>query len=612
MNSKELSNYIYPDFFSTFFMFPFSIDSCVKLKDFIEALENKNWEMETYKIRYGIDYNEYVYFYPYIWDILFTKQKSESKEEASKGVTFFKYKNLTGQSYFIVNSLTVKEDHEKKQFKIESQKEVKLPLKNIFLHLFEVGVGILIFEIVHDARSEKSSTAYTLEDYLRFLETGRRIFVPFVNGGNTINENSTISSLELKKPEDTKLNKNGIVPALDAVHNGIMAQKVEIQLYNQTIPSDFFNNPFFKKNEKKYKPALSNIITQLLDAGEFTYHNDTYKPIIDDRMFVHAYFSVDKYYHSEKEAANGRKTALPTANYYFIKTLKKAFANGLENQEINEALKLWYQMIFLDWQGPSCHNPRLMKKLLEESTYVRWSDYGGFTGFSRFSSVMISDINQAGYIYNHFQSMYYQIAILLLFYRGAILNFSDRSEKLSNCIHELHHGGAHNCKEQKALKKILQEADRLNKEFLLFRNKFWFREVTAQDQGIEIFDLWSKRMRNPELMRDVESEINTLFEFIDSLNEKNISKKINILTIIGGLFLPIALLTSFFGMNFMFMTPGVDEANASWMIKQLHHFLYNFNLNLTTAQLELSLFGGLLIVLFLIELVIYKLLKKKY
>ena len=592
-------------------MFPFSLDSNINLNDYLNELKNIGWQKESYQIKYGIDYNEYVYFYPYIWDILFNRETTSEYNKNVNGVIFLKYPIPDKKAYFSVNVQTCIANWEENKYEIKKSNEVKLPLKNIFLHLFEVGVGILIFEIVHDVRfSPDKSDIYSASDYLRFMETGRRIFIPFVNGKANLENKLKINEHPIKKPKEKELSEQGNMVGLDAIRQGIAAEKIIIELGDNSIETNFLSDPFLLNKGKNYKPALSKIITYFLDADNFTYENDTYKSIIDERMFVHSYFSIgDAFTYLRKNNSEEKEITLPCANHHFLEALKKAFENGIEKQEINEAVKLWYQMIFLDWQEPSCQNPYLMKKLLNESTYVRWSNYGGFSGFSRFSSVMISNINEAGFIYNHFQSMYYQIAILLLFYRGAILNFSDRSENLSNRIHDLPSRHVHNSKEKNILNEILEEADRLNKEFLLFRNKFWFREVTAQDQGIEIFDLWSKQMRNKELMQDVESEIHTLFEFIDSLNEKNISNKINILTIIGGLFLPIAIITSFFGMNFSFLTPGAEK-QSTWLvlkIQELIPFLSHRN-HLT----EFTLFTLLLLILLGLEYVIYKLLEKNY
>ncbi len=546
MNGKMIES-LYPDFFSTFFMFPFRIEHHIELSKYISGLFKKGWQKKSHKIQKGIDYNEYVYFYPYIWDILFKKEDSENKGSKLEGVTFLRYDLPEDENYFSVDVM------------IREEKGVKLPLKNIFLHLFEIGVGILVFEVVYDLRfMSNKNELYSVEDYLRFMETGRRIFVPFVNAKEEINLESKnyLNSHTLKKPIENGLSKDGIVAALDAVSKGNMPEKVEIKLGGESITTDFINAPLLLENAGMYKPALGPIITHFLDTEKFNYQNNAYKPIIDERMFVHAYFSIPD---SVKFFENKIKKTLPSSNYNFLRLLKIAFKNGIQSLQINDATKLWYQMIFLDWNGPSCQNPYMMRKLLDGSTYLRWSDYGTLTGFSRFSSVMISNINEAGYLYNHFQSMYYQIAILLLFYRGSILSFSDRSEKISDLINNLPKGIAKSKEDKDKLIEIRNEVDQLRKNFLLFRNKFWFREVTAQDQGIEIFDLWSKQMRNMDLMQDVQSEIKELFDFVDSTYEKDVSKTVNILTVLGAVAIPLAIITSFFGMNLPFITNLMNE-----------------------------------------------------
>ncbi len=602
-----LSEKIVPDFFSTFFMFPFSFKQ--NRKNIVDSLKNNRWEYHPYKIQHGIDYNEYVYFYPYIWDILFSKENNSDIKKTPNGVVFLKYRIPDNNNFYKVISAPEKEDN-----KEVKQKEIKLPLKNIFLHLFEVGVGILIFEIVNivgslennSNKKNKKISYYTLDDYLLFLSNGRRIFIPFVRPEANIDYKSTMD-FKLTKKNDLII--NGICQSKDAINAMEAPRLIELQLGDKTITTDFSNENFLLEYPEGYKPALSNIITKLMDTSEFNYKNGDYKPIIDDRMFVHSYFSLPG--SPIKLSEEGEDVIeIINSNYIFIEELKKAFEDSIEDTTINESICLWYQMIFIDWKKPSCQNTHLMKTLLKDSTYNRWTNYGTFYGFSRFSSVILSDIKEVGYIYNHFQSMYYQIAVLLLFYRGAILNFSDRSEQLSNQINDLPSRENFNRRERKKLRNILSEVDKLNREFLLFRNKFWFREITAQDQGIEIFDIWSKMMRNRELMEDVQSEISSLFEFVDSLNEKNISKKINIFTYIGGLFLPLAIITSFFGMNFKFLNPNNGEKIA-WLTLQIQKLFSVIGYSLSNNSAEFVLFGLSFSVLLGLEYILYKYLLKR-
>jgi len=213
----------------------------------------------------------------------------------------------------------------------------------------------------------------------------------------------------------------------------------------------------------------------------------------------------------------------------------------------------------------------------------------------------VKTFSKAGFLYNHFQSMYYQIAVLLLFYRGALLNFSDRSEKLSKRLHEISRT------DTKGLRKTLEQVEALHKDFLLFRNRYWFREVTAQDQGIEMFDLWSRKLRNQELMKDVEEEIKELFSYVNSLHEKNISNTNTILTIIGSILIPIALLTGLLGMNLDI----INKPDSPYYIpKFIAKILNQLGIFINSNAVDLVAFVIMFFMSFLTGIVIYQVAKR--
>lgn len=550
-------------------MFPFGFKS-ENWKDTISLFKERSrnekiWEILPYKIQTGFDYNEYVYFYPYIRNILFTTTQQENQKKNSKGVYFFKASVNRENGYFKINYLNTDNKPD----------SIKLALKNIFLHFFESGVGILIFEIVNDP--SKGGEYLSLRDYLRFMSLGRRVYCPFVRSDTEISEDYACNAFNPvnEKEKETPIDEKGIFKSNDAIHLKECPDSIELKI-NDDIPwkADFKSQLFFyNEKEKGYYPSLSNIITKLLDTEEFNYKNGDYWSIIDDRMFVHSFFDL------KNNSASDDDLITYNSNRKFLDSLKQQFRSGFPATNIDDSANIWYQMIHIDGEEPTCQNPRMMEKILQESSYGRWSDYGTFFGFSRFSSVTISNLKDAGYTYNHFQSMYYQIAVMLLFYRGAILDFSRRSSDLADSIHgySIGHEQKNTKDEKKSTKEIHSEIKRLHSDFLLFRNKFWFREVTAQDQGIDIFSIWSHKLKNFELLQDVKSEIDELYNYIDAEVEKDVSKKINILTILGAIAIPLAIVTSFFGMNLSFIE-GLEDKIAEivlWPFNQMFSFLFN-------------------------------------
>ena len=75
-----------------------------------------------------------------------------------------------------------------------------------------------------------------------------------------------------------------------------------------------------------------------------------------------------------------------------------------------------------------------------------------------------------------------------------------------------------------------------------FLNRIYFREVTSQIQGIELYTMFQEAMNLEKEVKDLDNEIQELFEYQNMQEQRRLNK-------IASLFLPITLITSFLGMN---------------------------------------------------------------
>ncbi|MHB2148297.1 CorA family divalent cation transporter [Calditrichota bacterium LG25] len=489
---------IKPDIFSAYLFFPFAFDnSSIQMPKLARALQNdplKNWRASDYEIKDGQDYNEYLYFYRYARDILFSSSQVEPKD-----------------FYFLQWQ---QKDLWLKIFGNDNNRALHIAVEGVYLHLYDFGVGILIFEL-NDPKPDKN-----LQDYIRILNLSRRLYPAFVD-----------KRFDFSDPQ---------AHLVAAINAGECPAKIQL-LENQQVlvEHDFFRDNLWGMTEtRRHIPTLSQLITYFLDVRRsgftFTHDKEKYWSIVDDRMFVHSFYRLPL-----KDQIHNR---------IFVQSLKKFFdLNAEERYHFNEkSLDIWYQTIFLDSESPTCQNHLMMKEVLSQATYKRWSNYATFYGYSRFSSVMLVTTNEpenardfSHVLHSHFHTMYYQIAVLLFFYRGALLAFSRRSAKIVKLF-------------QKGIqKKGKQLLERLQKEFLLFRNRFWFKEVTAQDQGIEMFQKWAEQMNIFELMEDVKTEIRELYDYIEYKNEQRENRLLFIITLIGAFLLPVSVITGFLGMNIL-------------------------------------------------------------
>ena len=88
-------------------------------------------------------------------------------------------------------------------------------------------------------------------------------------------------------------------------------------------------------------------------------------------------------------------------------------------------------------------------------------------------------------VLDHFRHHYLQLGLLAHFHRASLLRYSRRLTEAAVP------GG---------------ELKQVRREFANFINQYWFREISNQEQGKELFGLWSERLGNRELLDQLSKE----------------------------------------------------------------------------------------------------------
>ena len=235
------------------------------------------------------------------------------------------------------------------------------------------------------------------------------------------------------------------------------------------------------------------------------------QPIVDDRMFVLTWYKNG----SEVDNLKGKTdcfdpTALNTGRQY------KDF---------------WYRFLFIDNQVATCQNKEMYASLLRQHSYLRWENWSSFYGVSRYSMVMLTSETCPTFLTDYFSSMYARMAELCLVQRSSILVFSKR---LSN----LKLNGS----------EIGNEADELYDQHLDFVNHFLFSEVTAQDQGIELYGLLRQTLSTEEFDAILKEQLHNTQERIKALGEEATARQLNMLNLITGIAFPLTVIISLVGL----------------------------------------------------------------
>lgn len=169
---------------------------------------------------------------------------------------------------------------------------------------------------------------------------------------------------------------------------------------------------------------------------------------------------------------------------------------------------------------------------IEESTYRRWQNYGTLFGVTKDSFVCLSaDKEDLGTLPldMHMQSMYYQMSILSLVQRASILRFSWEISQITNKIF----------RENKNPKKAIRE---LYENYIRFINQIYFREITSQIQGIELYSQFQKMMNIEKEAKDLDVEMQEVFNYLSVQEQTKLGKMANI-------YLPVTLLAGVLGIN---------------------------------------------------------------
>lgn len=476
----------------------------------IESLAEKSIALKT-----NDPYSYHTFMFPFVYDEILTASFDEdwrykeftisSHEDYNEYVYFYDYVRKA-----LYNRQDQPEDQDISQyyeykdeqgtFSIDcALGQYELDLDGVSLRLFPNSkVGILSFNL-------KNYYYFNPSDVLAINEFGRRIYPQFVT------QNGLCETKKAFLPESITLTFKGRGPIREPFENRDNVEDYLIphsDSYNQRLPL--------------------HILTLLQGV-----HNP--RSIIDDRMFVMSLYMNDG-------LANRVKFYNPSANEYRY-----------------ERDDWWYKYIFVDGSDKTCQSIHMTKKLIGESTYDRWVEYGTLYGISRYSFVALTGSwFGKNRLSPHFRTMYFQMFTLLLAYRASIIKFSDDVVKATKKVQDI-------------------EPKDVYDGYLKFVNELFFREITAQEQGIELYNQAMKIMQIEKYITDLDHEIGELHQYVqfqieDTRKKEEEERKkrdearqrsLDNLTRLGTYLLPPSLISALMGMNIISFE-GIDR--ISWIL----------------------------------------------
>lgn len=309
------------------------------------------------------------------------------------------------------------------------------------------------------------------------------------------------------KPEDVlAINQYGrrvFPPFIGDVKSRIeLAHCIEIKGLNGVYSEDFSH---YTNNVKSNTPAnfILKMVHEVADNIEM-------QPVVDDRMFVLCWYKNDD----------------------LTLEFETDYDNFIENN------KDWYKFVFVDkFEGLSCQNDRMRRDIIKKATYERWQKNCSLYGVSRYSMVFLTNSGTdifAPFLFPYFETEYARMAELVLMQRATVLRFSSEVTNISKLA-----GG----------KGFGERVSSLYREYIRFENQMYFREISAQDQGIEMYQKLYDAMGLKEQVEKLDDEIEELYNYVTLREDRRTNRTMSLLTWITTIFLPVTVVAGYFSMN---------------------------------------------------------------
>ena len=130
--------------------------------------------------------------------------------------------------------------------------------------------------------------------------------------------------------------------------------------------------------------------------------------------------------------------------------------------------------------------------------------------------------------------MYARMAELVLVQKASVLRFSAEVTNLSNMDVKSDFG---------------RKVSSLYKEYIRFVNQIHFREVSAQDQGIELYQKLYDVMNLKNHVEKLDDEIEELYNYVSLREDRKTNSTMSLLTRIATIAVPMTVIAGIFGMN---------------------------------------------------------------
>jgi len=213
------------------------------------------------------------------------------------------------------------------------------------------------------------------------------------------------------------------------------------------------------------------------------------------------------------------------------------------------------RLCFADAPGndPTPYSQRFLtnEQFFSEYCYTRFwykrresSDKPSLIMNSGYAFCWLGDANDHCYFTNQkdgapvtFRHIYVPMAIIAHFQKAFLLTLANRLTDLTP-----YENG-------KPIRINMKDFRQLKLDLIAFTQTYWFSEISPQEQGIELFEMWRKKLRLSIIHDDIRQQINDIVEYNNAEATSKINSQIKFLTYWAVILAIIGLAAGILGMN---------------------------------------------------------------
>ncbi len=493
------------------------------------SMEGESGEIAARRLR---RYSEYVYFHPFVRSLLYSKHFDGDQGEGEQAAFNRNLQRLVRRGF---NKLKVVLSDQSELTLLIADPDAPVDSEpstthqgdhqgegGVELFLFDSRVGIAVLRLMTVPGEDIS-----LAQFLGLQDTLRRAYVPYWSPSSG--------------PDGSAVWQAGHSPHTIRLYSANSEPICEIEFGSEDLIRQHLDT-----TQKSGEPYLLPIWQRmLLPLKPWTGLGAkppriAYEQLADDRIPIMAYLAVD----DPRRISEGdwlRLAGVDEAGDSNQLPYSSAF-HPQENPLREFALDRF-------WEPNSANE----KRARDYSTRWLCCGYGfhavGLAGEEGFFQDEVSGALA------HFRHHYFLLGLLVHSQRAALLRFEHRMADAINALH----GREEN---PDARDIFQQELNKLEVEFLKFRNQHWFHEISGHLQAQELYGLWSKHLHLQELFQEVSDQLAQAAEIVERWNERLQSDSQGQLAVVATGFVLVQLAIEVVN---WWLTPEISSPTRFWV-----------------------------------------------